>query len=177
MRRFGIPFSVLTLAVVGLILLGSRPSAVAQESTPAATAGHPIVGAWLLDVDANDPTNPPALAIFHDDGTYLQAESDGSNGVGVWEAIGANSVALTQLLHQQDETGDFAGTLMVRAAIDLDESGDAWTAKYTLEFIGPDGTSAGEMGPGTAIAERIAVERMGTPVRPLMAEAVGTPTP
>jgi hypothetical protein len=177
MRRFGISFAVLALVVVGLVLLGSWPSAVAQEGTPAATAGHPIVGAWLLDVDVNDPANPPALAIFHDDGTYLQAEPDGGNGVGVWEATGANSVALTQLLHDQDETSNFAGTLMVRATIDIDESGDAWTAEYTLEFIGPDGTSSGETGPGTATAERIAVEPMGTPVGPLMPEAVGTPTP
>jgi hypothetical protein len=95
MRRFGIPVSIFTLALVGLVLLGSRPSAVAQESTPVAMAGHPIVGAWLLDVDTNDPANPPALAIFHDDGTYLQAEADGGNGVGVWEATGAHRVALT----------------------------------------------------------------------------------
>ena len=141
-----------------------------------AMAGHPIVGAWLLDVDTNDPANPPALAIFHEDGTYVQAEADGGNGVGVWEATGAHRVALTQLFHQQGETGEFAGTLMVRAAIDLDEAGDAWTAEYTLEFTGPDGTSAGEMGPGTAMAERITVEPMGTPVGPLMPEAVGTPT-
>jgi hypothetical protein len=176
MRRFGISVSVLTLAVVGLVLLGSRPSAVAQESTPAAMAGHPIVGAWLLDVDANDPASPPALAIFHNDGTYLQAESDGGNGVGVWEATGARQVVLTELLHEQDETGDFAGTLMVRATIYLDEAGDAWTAEYTLEFTGPDGTSAGEMGPGTATAERITVEPMGTPVGPLMPAAMATPT-
>jgi hypothetical protein len=176
MRRFGIPVAVLTLVVVGLVLLGSRPSAVAQESTPAAVAGHSIVGAWLLDVDVDDPTNAPALAIVHDDGTYLEVDADGGSGIGTWEATGPTTAAATFLYNGQDESGASAGTVKIRATAAVDAAGDAFTAEYTLEFIGPDGTSAGEMGPGTATGERIAVEPMGTPVGPLMPEEEATPT-
>jgi hypothetical protein len=177
MRRFSLSFSVLALGLVSLVALGSGPRAVAQEGTPAATAGHPVVGAWLLDPDANDPANLPSLAIFHDDGTYLEVDADGGSGIGTWQATGPTTAAATFLYHGRDESGGFAGTVKIRATAAVDAAGNALTAEYTLEFIGPDGTSSGEMGPGTATAERIAVEPMGTPVGPLMPEAMGTPMP
>ena len=178
MRRTLVLVPVLAVALAGWVALG-RGGTSAQDATPAALADHPIVGAWLLDVDADDPANPPALAIFHDDGTYLQADPDGSNGVGTWEATGPTTAALTAIFHGQDETGGFAGATTARGTVEVDEAGEALTAEYTLDFGGPDGTSAGEIGPATATAERIAVEPMGTPVMSMaeaMAEAGATPT-
>ncbi len=75
----------------------------------------------------------------------------------------------------------FAGTFMVRATVEVDETGGAFTARFTGEFIEPDGTATGEYGPGTATATRIAVEPMGTPAGPLEVlfeeeAAVATPT-
>src|SRR5215204_3564858 len=170
MRRFVVLVSV--AAVLGLLVLGLvSPRTDAQEGTPAAMAGHAIIGAWLLDVDTEDPSNPPSLAIFHDDGTYLQADADGSNGVGVWEATGANSAALTAIFHGQDESGNFGGATTVRATIEVDSSGEILTAQYTLEFGDPAGASSGEMGPGMASAERITVEPMGTLTAPMAMEA------
>jgi hypothetical protein len=181
MRRtlFLVPLVVVALA--GWAALGRGSGAVAQDVTPSDLAGHPIVGAWLLDVAADDPTNPPALAIFHDDGTYLQADADGSTGVGAWEATGADTAALTALFHGQDEAGGFAGATKVRAIVEVADVGDTLTAEYTLEFVGPDGAGSGEIGPATATAERIAVEPMGSPVASMAeamaaAEAEATPT-
>lgn len=179
MPRTPVLGSVVVVLLAGWGELGRGADALAQDATPAAPAGHPIVGAWLIDVDADDPANPPGLVIFRDDGTYLQADPDGRTGVGSWEATGPDTAALTALFHGQDETGDFADTTKVRATVEVADDGDALTAEYTLEFIGPDGTSGGEIGPGTATAERIAVEPVGTPVASMaeaMAEAEATPT-
>ena len=166
MRRF---LSLVALvAVIGLLALGGTfRHTDAQDATPAALAGHPLIGAWLLDTDSNDPANAPSLVIFHDDGTYVQADADGSNGIGTWEATGATSAALTALYLGRDESGGFGGTVKVRATIELDASGETFTAQYTLDFLDLAGASSGEIGPGTATAERIAVEPMGTPAAEL----------
>ena len=81
MHRFVVLVSV--VVGIGLLALGAAFTPTdAQDATPTALAGHPLIGAWRLDVDTEDPANPPSLAIFHDDGTYLQADADGSNGIG-----------------------------------------------------------------------------------------------
>jgi hypothetical protein len=80
------------------------------------------------------------------------------------------------------EEDAFAGAFVVRASIEVDETGDTFTAQYTGEFVTPDGTRTGEYGPGTATANRITVEEMGTPVGPLEVlfegevQAAATPT-
>ncbi|MDQ3656121.1 MAG: hypothetical protein M3457_13720 [Chloroflexota bacterium] len=172
MRRLLIPLSVMVVVLLGIV--AARPSigSVAQE----ATAAHPVIGAWVGDVDANDPANPPTLLLFHDDGTFLQADPDGSNGVGAWEETGPNTASLTAIFHGLDETGAFGGSVMVRAAVVVDASGNTLTAEYTLDFAGADGMSSGEMGPGMATAERIVVEEMGTPVAPMEFDEASTPT-
>lgn len=172
MRRLAILVSVVLSVLIGMVAASPGLSTVAQEGT-----GHPVIGAWLADVDTNDPENAPSLFIFHDDGTYLQTDPDGSNGIGAWEETGPNTAALTALFHNQEETGDFAGTAKVRASVEVDESGDALTAEYTLDFMDPDGASSGEMGPGMASAQRITVEPMGAPVAPMEMEEAGTPAP
>jgi hypothetical protein len=80
-----------------------------------------------------------------------------------------------------EEEGVFAGTFVVRASVEVDETGDAFVAQYTGEFVTPDGTETGEYGPGTATGTRIEVEPMGTPAGPLETlfeggEVAATPT-
>ncbi len=172
MRRLLIPLSVMVVVLLGIV--AARPSigTDAQE----ATTSHPVIGAWVGDGDANDPANAPSLLIFHDDGTFLQTDPDGSNGVGAWEETGPTTASLTVIFHGLDETGAFGGSAMVRAAVEVDASGTTLTADYTLDFTGADGMSSGEMGPGMATAERIVVEEMGTPVAPMEGDEAGTPT-
>ena len=172
-------FAVLVVAaLVGAVALGRSAGTAAQDATPDAAAGHPLVGAWLADTDADDPANPPSLIVFHGDGTYLQTDPDGSNGVGTWEATGARTAALTAIFHAAEEGAEGVFTVTVRATVEVDEAGDGWVAGYTLEFVGPDGASQGEVGPGTAVGERIAVEPMGTPTASMeeaFAEPAATP--
>ncbi|MDQ3467350.1 MAG: hypothetical protein M3411_03845, partial [Chloroflexota bacterium] len=115
MPRVAVLVSGLALVLAGWVALGWGTSTHAQD---ASLTEHPIVGAWVIDVDADDPENPPALAIFHDDGTYLQSDPDGANGVGTWEPTGATTAALTILFHGLDENDAFGGTTTVRATVE-----------------------------------------------------------
>jgi hypothetical protein len=173
MRRLGILLSVSIVALLGIVAARPSSDTRAQDGTP--PAGHPLIGAWLADTDADNPDNPPSLFIFHDDGTYVQADPDGTTGVGAWEATGPTTARLTAVFLGQDEAGAFGGSATVRASIEVDAAANTLTAQFTLDFAGPDGMSTGEMGPGTATAERIVVEEMGTPVAPMELGPAGTP--
>jgi hypothetical protein len=183
MRRFSTFLSVVVVLLLGSTVIGSRPGAAAQEATPTTMNRHPLVGTWLLDTDADDPANAPDVVVFTGGGAYISVDAEGFPSLGVWEASGERSATLTLVSPGvEEEDGAFAGTFMVRATIDVDESGDTFTAQYTGEFVEPDGTGTGEYGPGTATATRIAAEAMGTPVGPLEvlfeeAAAAATPTP
>jgi hypothetical protein len=167
------PITVALLAlslVAGVVataaLVGTSSGAVAQDAVSAAMDTHPIVGAWLLTLDVNDPADPPHLVIYHGDGTYTDAGPGRGGGVGVWDVIDPNTVATNVLFHTEDENGDF-GMTRIRTVTTVDESGDTYTTEYTREVIAPDGTSTGELGPGTGTAERHTVEPRGTPTAPM----------
>jgi hypothetical protein len=153
-------------AIALVLALAALPvgwsAANAQDGTPAATAGHPVVGAWTADNDIDDPENPPALLIFHDDGTFAQANADGSDGFGTWVATGPSTAAVTFLFHELDDSGAFAGTLKINVAVEVSQAGDDLAGEFTAVFVGPDGTTSDAFS-GAAAAERIAVEPMGTP--------------
>jgi hypothetical protein len=142
-------------------------------------SGHPLVGTWLLDTNADDPANAPEVTIFTADGAYISVDAEGFPNHGVWEATGERTAALTIVSPGMEEEA-FAGMFVVRASVEVDETGDSFTAQYTGEFVTPDGIGTGEYGPGTATATRITVEEMGTPAGPievlLEGEAAATPT-
>ncbi|HEU5432235.1 MAG TPA: hypothetical protein VFU81_11265 [Thermomicrobiales bacterium] len=179
MRRRAIWVLPLAALLLGVVFLPGRSGAPAQaqSGTPVpTTAGHPLVGAWILDTDVADPKNPPSLAIFSSDGIYQQTDADGSDGYGVWVPTGAETANVTILFNTQ-QNGAFAGTTKVRASVTLDGSQTSFTAPYTLEFTAPDGTSSGELGPATARGVRIEAETMGTPVGPIPATGPAEATP
>ena len=180
MSRVFLSLSGVVVIAFGLVVtLGL--STTAQEATPTAMGGHPLVGAWLLDTNADDPANAPEVTIFTADGAYISVDAEGFPNHGVWEATGERTAGLTIVSPGMEEDA-FAGLFMVRASVEVDESGDSFTARYTGEFVDPAGTESGEFGPGTATATRIVVEAMGTPAGPLdvlfgEGEAAATPTP
>ena len=177
MHRLLLSFAVISTLLIGIIATQPHLSTVAadHDDTPVAADQHPLIGAWLGDTDAANPDNAPSLLIFHADGTFVELEEGASDGIGSWEATGPNTANLTIYFPNVDETGAFVGYAKVRVQIEVDETGNRFTAPYTLEFIGADGSSAGELGPTTATAERIAVEEMGTPVGPLPGAPAATP--
>jgi hypothetical protein len=155
--------------VVLVAVLASVPSATAQDATPASSDMHPFVGTWLLGTDAADPTNPPEVVIATAEGDYVSANADGTTSVGTWEATGAQTATLTLTVLVQGADGRFAGRLVIRADVEVDASGTAFTGPYTLAFVAPDGTSTPEFGPVTATATRLTPEAMGTPAGPASA--------
>jgi len=163
MRRLTFLVAVFSLVLVGLVARAAvTGSSAAQEATPMAMTGHPVVGTWLL-VDDDDPESEPSLVIFTSDGIYQQTDYDGSTGYGVWEATGPTSAAMTFRVQFSDEEGNFAGSVTIRASIEVNPDGEHFTAAYTLENTG-EGSPPGEYGPGAVTATRMQVEPMGTPV-------------
>ena len=163
MRRFSV-LAVVLVAVAGLAAVGRGPGTAAQDGTPTAgTAAHPLVGAWLLNTDVDDPgSRPSTLASFSADGVYAQVDADGSAGIGSWAATGPTTADMTFHGLFPDEEG--GGMITVRAAIEVAADGQSLTATYTLEFAGADGAATGQYGPGHVTGTRIAAEPMGTPV-------------
>lgn len=176
MRTIAVALVALALIAGGaatLVVGSNQSAAVAQDATADGATLHPIVGAWLLKVDISDENDPPHLVIYHADGTYTDAAVGRGGGVGVWEPIDDHTVATNVLFHTEDESGN-VGLTRIRTESTVDESGDAYTTEYTREVIAADGTSTGELGPGTGTAERVTVEPKGEPVG-AMAGAEGTP--
>ncbi len=183
------PRSPILVALFALIVLGGilplRPAG-AQEATPTARTGHPLVGAWILDRDMTHPTNPQQLIVATADGLYLGVDYGGRTTVGVWEATGPRTAAVTLRGTAPDQGVPFVGLAIIRGTVEVAEDGLSFTAPYTLEVVGPDGTQSGEYGVTTARGTRITVEDvaeledMGVPVGALdeMNDATSaTPTP
>jgi len=80
--------------LVGLIVLaGSFLGANAVAQDDAQTAGHPLVGSWLVTFPG-DPTIPPSLYTFGADGTVVGTSADGARH-GSWAATGPRTADLT----------------------------------------------------------------------------------
>ena len=174
MHRLGFLVSILVAAIVGAVAAGPRLGAVGQEATPAGMAGHPAVGAWRFDTNADDPANPPSYAIFHADGTYMESHPTVGLGIGAWAPTEQRTADLTIVFADLDptETGFARGALTVRAAVEVDQTGNAITAPYTFQGAGLDGAVLFE-GALTATGTRIEVE----PMAPFGTPMAGTPAP
>jgi hypothetical protein len=173
MRRISILAVLLTVVFGGVLSFGRTANLGAQDT---GMAGHPLVGTWVLNTNADDPTTPPTLASFSADGIYTQVDAEGAVGIGAWQATGPNTADMT--FHELgSEDGNFAGTATIRAAIEVAADGQSLTATFTAEFTLPDGMESGEYGPGNVTGTKVVVEPMGTPVGPLegLFEEEGTP--
>jgi hypothetical protein len=163
MRRVLSTVAFSGLLVASIAVVGS--GALAQDARPSSIEAHPLVGAWLIDIRADDPGNPPSSAIFHGDGTYTQADVVGV-GIGSWEPTDPHTGDLTVVFHEADPRRGVV-TITLRATVRVTDDRQSLTATYTLEVVGPDGIASGQRGPATATGVRIDVEPMGIPKGPL----------
>ena len=167
MRRLTVVVAAVAFAPIGLLVVAPDLGTVGRGATPAALAEHPAVGAWVFDTNADDPANAPSYAVFHADGTYLEAHPTVGIGVGAWRATGERTADLTIVFQDLDPGAAVApGALTIRAAVEVDATGETLIAPYTFEGRGPDGAVlfAAAL---TATAVRLEVEPMaaaGTPV-------------
>ena len=151
------------LVVLGVLAVGMvGRGASAQDAT---TEGHPLVGTWIANTDPAEGSVPHDVFIFDSDGTYIEQDADGATQLGAWAATGPTTATLTVVAFEaEDEDGTVVSSYKIRATIEVGADGNSFTAQYTLEFIDSDGTSTGEVGPGTATGTRLVVEAPGTPV-------------
>ncbi len=141
LRRIGVTGAVLAAGSVA-----GRASA--QESADLAT--HPLVGVWRVF------TEPPdllfGLAVYHPDGTMTFSTStpypspdapDTVNfqmpALGVWEATGERSAAMTGIHMESDEHGVYLGTLTFYATVEVNDSGDEYALEGAAEIADPAG--------------------------------------
>lgn len=164
MRRWSTVLSMLVVVLVGVVMLGRSVSA--QDATPVAAPGHPIIGTWLTNTDPENPDAGRSLVTFFADGAFIEYDPDegGDVGMGRWQATGDLTADLTFGFIGVSDEGAYEGMFKIRASFEVTSDGESFTAQYTGEFVDPDGTGSGEYGPGTATGTRISVEPMGAPV-------------
>jgi hypothetical protein len=95
--------------------------AAAQDATPSDMAGHPLVGAWIVDITPEDPANAPTVVLFTADGFFIDPKFGFS---GVWEPTGPASGAFTFIGIIED--AGFNGYIANRGEIEVDETGNGW---------------------------------------------------
>src|SRR5919112_3770608 len=77
---------------LGLGLSSRIDRVAAQDATPTAMAGHPLVGTWIVDRNPADPTEMPTTNVLTADGGLI----DPSVGAaGVWTATGERTADFT----------------------------------------------------------------------------------
>lgn len=145
MHRIVALFSIVAIALVGMLATGAWPNAVAQDASPVAIAGHPIVGAWWWENSSSDPFDD-SYAILHADGTYVEETTYIGAGIGAWEVTGGRSADL--IIVFQDVEGGLdpnqpaafvPGTVTFRLSIQVDATGNALRATGPVEIRSPDG--------------------------------------
>jgi hypothetical protein len=122
-------------------------------------SGHPLVGTWHLLVDLGDgDTSCPNQVAFTDSGSYIEVDCEGAVAIGAWEPGGDRTAIMTTTTVSPE------GGFRVRAAIEVAEDGQSFTAPFTFEVFDPaTGESMGEFGPGMATGTRLVAEAPGTP--------------
>jgi len=147
--------------------------------TPGAMAVHPLVGTWIIDV-STDPGNAPGIVVFMGDGTLVELHPNVAgqpDGAGVWRSAGEREAAATIVFHNTDESERFGGTTTVLMMIEVDDTGQRFTAPYVLQVTASDG-SVVPATEDTATATRIQLEPMVRPgTTTVSTPTAGTPAP
>jgi hypothetical protein len=154
----------------GLALATTVRQAAAQDATPAPTAGHPIVGTWVIDRDVTSTTEVPVVVVFTADGGFIDP---GQGVAGVWEPTGPRSAAKTIIPFVDGGAGGYA---VVRATWEVDETGDTMSGPASVTVVAPDGTvvATDEL---TSRATRLRVDPMANAGTALTGFPTWTPTP
>lgn len=163
MRRASVLVALVAAVLVGAVGVGRAAVTATRQATPGAAAQHPLVGTWIVDPEPDDPTNPPSFDVYMADGTAINIGSEGATA-GAWEATGPRTATVTFV-------GLFGGvgsgtSFIVRANVEVDETGQGFTAPHSFTLVAADGTVLAAAEGGAA---------RGTRINPEPREAVGTP--
>jgi hypothetical protein len=179
MHRVSVLAAVAAIATAGLVAYGATGlGTAAQDATPVALAGHPLVGTWVVDTIGGSDTDAPEIAVITADGGLAGLGANRVAG-GRWQPIDDHAAELTLVTVFDNEEG--AGYLVVRGPHTVDESGDAWTCDCTFTIVGADGNLL-DSGRAPATGTRLplqGVDMMGQPLAevPTWKSALAVATP
>lgn len=127
----------------------SIPAAVAPLASPAATpfprAHHPIIGAWLIDMEPWNPGHNVHYVIFDADGTFTAYEDFSGVSIGTWRATGERTAELVFVAQHPTSLDTFEPAFEVPVSMlegnpltswmsfEVDESGNSFTASGYYE--------------------------------------------
>ncbi len=165
------------LALVGVLSSGlAHRGAVAQDATPVAMAGHPLVGTWIVDPEPNNPANVPSLVSFTADGIVIDPVA---GFAGSWEATGPQTATLT-LIGIDEAAGSY---LIIRSIVEVDAAADTINGPDTVTIVGADGTvlatveETGRLTRLPAQSGEVGTPLAGFPTWIPATTAAGTPAP
>jgi hypothetical protein len=119
---------------LGLTAALGAQHVAAQDATPSAMAGHPIIGTWIITRDITNTTEVPVVVVFTGDGSFIDAHQ----GVaGVWEPTGPQSAAMTIVPFIDEGPG---GYIVVRGTWEIDAGGETMIGPANVTVLTPDGT-------------------------------------
>jgi hypothetical protein len=175
MRRRSVLLSVVPGVVTGALAVGRTTGA--QEASPDAMTGHPLVGTWIVDRNPADPSEMPTTNVITADGGLI----DPSVGAaGVWTVTGPETADFTLIAIFAESGGSYFD---VRGSLVVDAGGDTATATVSQTHVAADGTVLDQMAQGSANYLRLRVEPQDAVGQPLAgfpawtSASVATPTP
>jgi hypothetical protein len=154
MRHRSVLVALVVALLVGAVGVVHSVGTEAQQATPA-TAGHPLVGTWIVDPEGEDPTNPPSFDAFMADGTLVNIGSDGAS-VGSWEATGPRTATFTFAGLVQDSGG--TASFILRGYLEVDETGENLTGGHSFTLVAADGTVLASAEGAGALGTRLNAE-------------------
>lgn len=162
---------IATVAISGFGASGTDLAGIAaQEAQPADLAGHPLVGAWIVDTNIDMTNDAPEIGMFTSDGTVFGLGA--SRWVsGAWQAADDYTGTVTMAGVFEANGG---GYVVVRGPHQVDESGNSWSCPCTFTVVAPDGTVL-VSGEATAHAVRLPVEPDTAIGKPLAGFPTWTP--
>src|SRR5688500_580204 len=127
-----------------------------HAATEAAPSAHPVVGLWSWDLAHMNPPGARSYAIFHADGTFVDANPFLSTGVGWWQATGERTADLVIYYHDAgtDAGGNRLNLVIAKGPVEVNDAGHALTLLCTYEVKALDGVVV-DAGAQTETATRI----------------------
>jgi hypothetical protein len=165
---------------LGLALAAATHHASAQDATPTAMAGHPMVGTWIIDRSPGDPTDAVTAVVYTADGGWIDPLV---GAAGTWQATGPHSAAWTAI---GLVGGGAGGYFALRTSAEIDDAGMNFSGTASVTIVAPDGTvvttiSGGPMSHGVRLqvepVEAGGTALAGVPTWTPAAPTPATPTP
>lgn len=150
---------IAALAIALLVAVVAGAGRVVAQSDDAATTS-PLLGSWIMLVDGD-----PSLLTISAGGGIVDIESNREVGIGSWKATDTDSADITLVIPGEAPEFGFAGTYVIRGAIDVDTATDTFTLTFNLTGVSTDGTPTFDDS-GTA-SVRLPIEGVDKAMSPL----------